>query len=192
MNEEMNLQIAEIPALVIGGGSNLLQFSKITINEDYCKKWNIHLNDFICLTRNGKLVRNTLYRIGGLNTPKLNEDDYFMLIKHVEALYPKDIMKMSKSKDAKHLEGRWCILDKNGNEKIEFKQFEIPYLLNDSCIYSVNENYYNIETGEHYCSATTSIQSNDYLFLDNRFDKDKSKCGVIKINKKNGSWELFS
>jgi len=31
----------------------------------------------------------------------------------------------------------------------------------------------------------------DYLFLDNRYDNDKSKRGVMKINKKDGTWELF-
>jgi len=170
---------------------DLLQFSKIAINEEYYKKWNIHLNDFVCLTKNGKLLRNTLYRIGGLNYPKLNKDEYFMLIKHVEAFYTKDIMTMCKSKDPKHLEGYWCILDKNGNEKVEFKEFEHPYLIGNSCIYSIKGKFYNIETGEFYCDSSTSMGSTDYLFLENRYDNDKSKRGVMKINKKNGSWELF-
>ncbi|MDA3780883.1 MAG: hypothetical protein PF487_11795 [Bacteroidales bacterium] len=173
-------------------GSALLQLSKISINEDYCKKWNIYLNDFVCLTKNGELLRNTLYRIGGLNSPKLNEDKYFLLIKHVEAYYSKDIIRMSENKDPKHLEGRWCILDKNGNEKVEFEQFEIPYLINDSCIYSIDGKYYNIENGEFYCDSSVTMQSTDYLFLENRYDEDKSKCGIMKINKQNGSWELFS
>lgn len=192
MSEEMNLQLIEPPTSV---GDGLLQFGKISINEDYRKKWNIHhLDDFVCLTRNGELLRPTLYRIGGLNNPKLNKDEYFMLLKHVEAFYSKDIMKMSKGKgnsDPKHLESRWCILDKNGNEKVEFKAFDSVYLLQDSCIYSVKGNHYNIETGEHYGSGSTSMSSKDFLFLDNSYDKDESKRGVMKINKKNGTWELF-
>jgi hypothetical protein len=115
-----------------------------------------------------------------------------MLIKHVEAFYSKDIMKMSKSKDAKHLESKWCILDREGSELVEFEQFQNPHLIKNSCIYLIDNHYYNIETGEHYCQAYTSMQSTKYLFLDNKFDKDKSKRGVIKINKKDGSWELFS
>lgn len=185
----LNLPLVKSDKENIGSG---LQLSQISVKEEYRKKWNIHLNDFVCLTKNGELLRPTLYRIGGLNNPNLKTDNYFMLIKHVEAFYPKDIMKISESTDNKHLESRWCILDKDGNEKVEFKAFESAYLVKDSCIYSVKSNYYNIETGEHYCYASTSIKSNEFLFLENRFDKDESKHGVMKINKKDGTWELFS
>ena len=34
--------------------SNELQIGKITLDENYRKKWNVHQNDFICLARNGK------------------------------------------------------------------------------------------------------------------------------------------
>lgn len=171
--------------------NSLLQFSHIEIKKDYRKKWNIHYNDFICLTRNGVLLRDTLYRIGGLNTPNLNADKYFMLLKHVEAFYPKNITDYTKS-DPKHLESRWCILDKDGNEKVEFNAFKSPYMIVDSCIYSIDSNYYNIETGEHYGHAYTKMESTDYLFLDTRYNKDKTKRGVMKINKSDGKWELFS
>ena len=168
-----------------------LQLSPISINLDYCLKWNINttLKDFVCLTKNGKLISNSLYRVGGMGTPNLQKDNYFMIIKHVEAMYPDDITKIEKNKP--HLEGRWCIIDKNGIEKIEFEQFKSPYLVKDSCIYSIDSNYYNIETGEFYCRAYGSMASADYLFLDNKFAEDKSKCGVMKINKKDGTWELF-
>ncbi len=170
---------------------NELQFSKFVLNPEYSKNWNNHLNDFIVLTRNGELIRNTLYRLGGLNNPQLNKDKYFLLIKYVEAHYSNDVMKMSKSKDNKHLEGKWCILDINGNEKIEFDGFKHPYLVSNSCIYSMDGKYYNIETGEFYCNTSSSMQSAEYLFLENRFDEDKSKRGVLKINKETGIFELF-
>ena len=171
--------------------NGLLEFSKININDDYCKKWNIYEKDFICLTKNGELVRDTLYRVGGLDLSKLNKGKYFMLIKYVESFYSKDVMEISESKDPRHLEGRYCILDKNGNEKIEFKHFKYPYLIAGSCIYSINSNYYNIETGEYYCNADTSMESTDFLFLENRFDSNRSKRGVLKIDKRTGTWELF-
>ena len=193
-NKVMELSMLNLP-LVQSGKENIgsgLQLSQISVKEEYCKKWNIHLNDFVCLTKNGELLRPTLYRIGGLNNPNLKTDNYFMLIKHVEAFYPKDILRMSKSTDPKHLESRWCIIDKNGNEKVEFKAFESAYLVKDSCIYSVGSNYYNIETGKCYGRGSTSMQSKDFLFFDNSFDKDESKRGVMKIDKKNGIWELFS
>ena len=189
----MELSMLNLP-LVQSGKENVgcdLQLSRISVKEEYRKEWNIDLNDFVCLTKNGELLRPTLYRIGGLNNPKLNKDNYFMLLKHVEAFYSKDILKMAKSTDPKHLESRWCIIDKNGNEKVEFNQFDSPYLVENSCIYSFKSNYYNIETGEHYCNAYKSMASSEFLFLENAYDKDKSKRGVMKINKKDGTWELF-
>ena len=171
--------------------SKNLQLSKIIIREDYQRKWNISCNDFLVLTKEGKLLRATLYRIGGLNDPDLEHDRYFMLLKYVESFYPKEIMKMSKSKDNKHLEGKWCILDKEGNEKVEFDSFKNPYLIKNSCIYSINSNYFNVETGEFYCYSHNSFESENYLFLNNEFDKNKSKRGVLKIDKISGKMELF-
>lgn len=168
-----------------------LQLCPITINEDYRKKWNVYCHDFYCLTLNGNLLRETLYRIGGLNTPNLAEDKYFMLIKHVEAFYSKHIMRMAKSNDPKHLENRWCILDNTGNERIEFNGFKSPYLVKGSCIYSLDSTYYNIETGECYGSSYHSMTSKDFLFIDNTHERDKSKCGIMKVNKIDGTWELF-
>lgn len=170
-----------------------LQLSPITIKEEYRKKWNITSNDFFCLTKNGNLISDSLYRCGAFEG-KIKEN-YFMLLKHVESFYSKEILRMSKSTDPKHLESRWVIIDKNGVEKVEFSQFKSPYLVKDSCIYSIESKYYNIETGEYYGYASTSIQSKEFLFLDNSFTysgEDKSKMGVMKINKKDGSWELFS
>lgn len=171
--------------------NSLLQFNNVIVNESYRKKWNIHQNDFICLMKNGELLRPVLYRIGGMNNPKLKTDKYFMLIKHKEAHYSKEIMKMSNSKNSRYLAGHWCILDNEGNELIEFSEFNHPYLMDNSCIYSVDKYYYNIITGECYGYAYESMTSNEYLFLDNSYHDDKSKRGILKINKIDGSYELF-
>jgi len=190
MNKEMNFSIVE--NLTNVGNSPLLQFSRIIINEDYRKKWNIYNENFICLTKNGELIRNTLYRIGGMGTPNLNKDKYFMLLKYVEAFYSEEIMKHSTNKDNKHLEGLWCILDENGNEIKTFDSIlHSPYLIKNSVIYSHNSNYYNVVTDKLYCQSFDSMESTEFLFLDNKFDNDISKQGVMKINKKDGSWELF-
>lgn len=167
---------------------NSLQLSPIKLNDDYREKWNITLNDFVCLTRNGQLISDFLYRVGGGGVPDVNKD-YFMLLKYVEAFYPDSITKEEKRKP--HLEGRWCILNKEGVEKVEFPHFKNPYLVRNSVIYSIDNDYYNIETGQLYCKSYSSLKSSDYLFLSNDFDKDKSKRGVMKINKKDGTWELF-
>lgn len=172
--------------------SSGLQLCKIDVNEEYSKKWNIHLNDFLCLTKDGKLISNNLYRIGGLGKPNLQKDNYFMLLKYVEAYYDKKIIDITKS-DPKHLEGRWTIIDKNGVEKYEHKRgIDHPYLVKNSCIYSLNKSYYNIETGELYCESYTRMETENFLFLDNAYDDDKSKRGVMKINKKDGTFEMFN
>jgi len=173
-------------------GNDALQLSPIQVDSKYCKKWNERMTDFVVLTKNGERINNNLYRVGGLNNPNPSKDNYFMLIKYVEAFYSDDIVRMSKRKDSKHLEGRWCIIDKNGIEKVEFPRFKNPYLVENSCIYSVDGDYYNVENGECYCChASSTMQSSDFLFLDNRFDSE-SKRGVLKICKKTGKYELFS
>ncbi len=169
----------------------MLQLSKITLREDYCKEWNENMHDFVVLTKNEQLINKSIYRVGGLGS-KPDGKNYFMLLKYVEAYYPADIMKSCQNKDPKHLQGRWCILDKDGNEKVLFDTFKSPYLVKNSCIYSIEQNYYNIETGELYCKAYTSMSSSEYLFLNNEFDNDLTKRGVMKINKKDGTWELFT
>lgn len=171
-------------------GNGVLTLSPITINEDYRQKWNIHhLTDFVHLTINGNLVNNTLYRLGGLGHKEDLKNDYFMLLKHVEAFYKDNITKVKKDKP--HLESRWCILNKNGVEKVEFDSFKSPYLVKNSCIYSIDNNYFNIENGLLYCKSYDAMTSADYLFLNNVYDDDKSKRGIMKINKKDGTWELF-
>jgi len=181
--------LPSFPTVNVGGNPSL-EFSKISIREDYRQQWNIHQNDFICLTKGGELVRDTLYRIGGMGSPKLGKCEYFMILKHVEAHYPDNITKDQTRKP--HLESRWCILDKDGNEKVEFEAYTSAYLIKDSCIYSVDRKYYNVETKELYCYASSSIQSSEFLFLENSFDDDKAKRGVMKIHKKSGKWELFT
>ncbi len=168
---------------------NSLQLSPITINEDYRKKWRIHENDFVGLSKNGELISSFLYRVGGIGDSDIKNKDYFMLIKYVEAFYSDDITKDKKQKP--HLEGRWCIIDKNGIEKVEFPSHKHGYIIKNSCLYSCDSNYYNIETGEFYGRAYASMESAEYVFLDNRFNDDKQKKGVMKINKKDGTWFVF-
>lgn len=179
-------------------GTGDLQLSPIQVNQDYLKEWNSNYNDFVCLTRNGEPISQSLYRVGAFGADV--KQDYFMLIKYVEAIYDYNFIKKCHPKKSrkelelqrKHLEGRWCIIDKNGIEKKEFGQFESVYIIKNSCIYSIDGNYYNIETGDFYCSPSSSMKSSEFLFLENPYDKDLSKKGVMKINKKDGSWSVFS
>lgn len=174
-----------------------LQLSPITLNDEYREEWNESMNDFVVLTKNGELVNNSLYRVGGFGADL--KQDYFMLLKYVEEIYDFDFTKRcypNKSRkeiesSRKHLQSLWCIIDKNGVEKKVFEKFKSPYLKKGSCIYSVDNNYYNIETDEFYCRASTVMESSEFLFLSNPYDNDSSKKGVMKISKKDGSWSVF-
>ena len=171
--------------------TGVLQLSSIKINEDYSKKWNERMTDFVLLTRDGQPIRETLYRIGGLSSLRVNQDidkDYFPLMKHVEEIYDDSITKDKTQK--RHLASKWCIIDRNGVEKIVFESYKSPYL-HGGVIYSLDSNYYNIETGELYCNTSKSMHSEEYLFLENSYDKDKSRRGVMKIHKQSGTYELY-
>lgn len=174
-----------------------LQLSPIAINPDYAKEWQASESDFVCLTFNGSLLRPTLYRLGGCNFPNLKKDKYFKLIKHREAFYSDEIMKMSfkhkgSNRSRKHLESFWVIFDSLGNEKVEFPPFKYPGIIPNSCLYSIDGNYYNIETNELIACGTNSIESDDFIFTNNNsYNTDKSKRGVIKIKKFDGTIELF-
>lgn len=187
----------------VNNNSGCLQLSKIQVDENYRKEWNVTLNDFVCLTKNGQLISNNLYRVGGMGTPNLEKDNYFMLLKHVEHLYDFEFLKKcypNKSRKElelhrKHLKDTWVIIDKNGVEKQEQKgSLDYMYLVKNSCIFHLGSKYYNIETGEFYCESSKSMQSKEFIFLENIYsfrEKDESKIGIMKINKKDGSYEVF-
>lgn len=167
-----------------------LQLAPFQFNPEYCSEWGVHNNDFVVLVRDGERINDSVYRTG-MFKPKL-DGGYFMLLKYTEAYYSEDIMRCSNDSDPKHLEGRWCILDPNGVEKKTFKgMLDNPYLVDNSRIYSLDSKYYNVETDEFYCYASDSFSSNEFLFLHNNFDNDKSRRGVMKIRKSDGTFELF-
>lgn len=167
---------------------NKLHLSKVLLTAEYRKKWNVDQNDFVLLTRDNEPVNSSLYRTGGIFNVNL-KNDYFILLKQVEDYYDDTITKDKNKKP--HLAQCSCIIDKNGVEKKVFNHFENPYLVKNSLIYSINGNYYNIETGEFYCRANTSMDSTDFLFIENKWDDDETKRGILKIHKKTGTVELF-
>jgi hypothetical protein len=167
-----------------------LSLNRISVNDEYKKEWHIIENDFMLLCNNDKPISETLYRIGGINNPNPKKDKYFMLIKYTEAYYDDKILKHCKDKDPKHLEGRWCIIDSNGVEKVVFDAFKHGYIVKDSCIYHIDSKYYNIETGEYYGRATSSVESSKKLYLDLKYNDNPNKRGLLIINKQTGFSEL--
>jgi len=183
------------------GTTTNLQLSKIEVKREYLQEWNENLEDFVVLEKDGVILRNTLYRKGGLNfNLKVGIDKYFMLLKYTEEVYDLGFIKEcypNKTKkeqglSRKHLKSQWVIIDFNGDEKVVFDQFTHGYLVDSSSIiYSIGDKYYNVETGYFYCSSYTSMKSSEFLFLDNKYDDDKTKKGIMKVDLKNGDWEIF-
>lgn len=166
-----------------------LQLSPIVLKEDYRKEWNVSCNDFVCLTRDGEIVSYNLLRVGGIGHSNIDTIKYFMVLKYNEAYYD-DSVTLDPTKK-KHLAGCWTIFDDKGNIKFETTEFKTPYIVSNSCIYTMDSNYYNIETGELYCNTTKRIESGNYLFLENNYDEDLTKRGVWKINKTTGEYEIL-
>lgn len=92
------------------------------------------------------------------------------------------------------MKSEWVIFDEWGNEKAVFNEISIntPNLISSkSPVYSLGNAFYNIETGYMYGEAYTKMKTENYLFLDNAYDKDENKKGVIKIDLKTGEFEIF-
>jgi hypothetical protein len=175
-----------------GGKKGKLQFSPITLDEKYAKKWNESGSGFFCLTIDEKLVSESLYRKGGLGGKW--QDGYMMILKYVEDMYDKNLTKDMTHAKRHHLDARSCIINKQGKEMfVQDGGIDHAYL-QGGVVYSVGDGYYNIETGELYCrSYSRKLESDEFIFLDISWDVEKKsfKGGVMKINKKDGSFEVF-
>ena len=165
---------------------NKIELVPITLDVDYAKKFHERSTDFVHIYKNGEKVSDTLYRTGAFGG-KVG-DKYFLMIKHIEESYDDSI---TDDVDRKlHLAGHWCIIDNDGLERVVFDTYKIPYIVGE-VIYAVDNNYYNIDTLEFIANCHKSLSSGTYLFLDLSYEKDKSERGILKINKIDGTYELF-
>ena len=167
-----------------------LKLVTVDVDLEYRKKWNCIKSNFKHLMLDGQIINeNTLYREGGIFSSSDLKNDYFVLLKQVEEFYPDNITKIKKDKP--HLSDCSCILNKYGKEIKVFNSFDRPWLIKNSVIYNMSSHYFNLLTGEEYCRASTSMESSEFLFLDNKYDMNQAKRGILKINKKDGSFELL-
>lgn len=166
----------------------MLQLRRTELSEDYNKKWNENNTDFLHIYKDGVKVSDTLYRTGMFGGKV--EDKHFLMLKYTEDLYEDKITKDKNKK--RHLKGEWCIINSEGKEiKVFERGLRSPYILGES-VYVIDGSYHNIETDELYCKASSSISTDQFLFIENHYDDDKSKRGVLKIDKFDGTYELFS
>jgi hypothetical protein len=169
--------------------SNNLKLIPVILTDEYRKKWNVNQNDFVHLTKDGQILNDdALYRVAGFDI-NLNKN-YFVLLKHIEEFYDDSI---TTDKDRKpHLGSHWCVIDKNGVEKIVGSTFNSIHTY--GIVYGCEYIYYNIETGEEYCKAYHALKSKDFLFLDITYSSNHVKYkdyAVMKININDGSFETF-
>jgi len=150
-----------------------LVFKSVELTEEYKKEWNINpsLNDFGMLYKNGQLVNDSLFRVGGMFSSKIDES-YTILLEQTESFYSDEIMKMSKNHikpetTNKHLDNVTVIVDKNGIVKESFDSLSYPSLIG-GLIYLFNNKCYNIETKEVICDIYSSVVSKDYIFIENQ------------------------
>lgn len=164
-----------------------LELRPFELSEKYRKKWNVNksLNDFLQLYSDNKLVSDSIYRVGGFGY-SLN-GMYFQLLKQVEDHYDDSITKIKKDKP--HLSSCNCILNLKGEEVRVFNKFEHVYLIG-GVVYSLNNKIHNIETNEFYGSGKT-MKSGEFIFVDNNYHDDKSKRGILRINKITGETKLY-
>jgi hypothetical protein len=172
----------------------MLELKPIELSPEYRKEWNISKreNDFFCLMVDGKRANNSIYRKGGFFRDDFLNNDYVVLLKQVEDIYSDEVTRITNEK--KHIANVHCIVDKNGCEKFTSpSQFDYFYLVEGSLFFTLKGKYYNIETGESYGDgiSNSSVESSEYLFVKNKWDKDPSKRGVYQLNKKDGSVVFF-
>lgn len=176
-----------------------LQLSKITLDEKFAKEYNERSNDFFVLTMNGVLIRETLYRIGGINYPKVGVDNYFKLLKHTPSLYTKrypdrsDFKKYKNTSKDKHLHSEWVVLDKYGNE-LYTQPNMLGYISLVSPKYPLiteSGSVKNILNGEVYGDSKDMLKSDDFLFINKSDFRNRDLDGVVKLCLKDFTTEFF-
>lgn len=153
------------------------------------------MDDFLHLFVGDKKVSDTLYRVGGMGGKQ--EGKYTMLLKHVEALYEKNITIATKKKptiaNRRHLASHWCIIDEQGKEVKVFKEFEgNKAYLRGGVVYSMySDKFFNILTDELIIeSRGDKIYAEDFILLESKYGE--AERGIFKLNKADGSLEKLA
>lgn len=163
---------------------NKIEIVPAQFTQKYMNEYNIRNNDYFHLKINGEVNTNIIYRMGGLtNLATIKNDKYFMLLKYKEI----------HDEYGSFLKGYWVMLNHKGQELMEFEPYDNVYPIKNTPIYVINSKYGNAETREIYCESTSPrMETNNFLFLNNLYDKDPNKRGVLMINKNDGTYIVHS
>jgi len=165
----------------------MVELKPAVLTKEYIKEWNIYNPKLYNIYVDGVKKSDKLYTMGVF--PANLENPYFLILLHREALYELHIE--ANPEKRKHLESVFTIITNKGEVKKEFNSFNSPYLLG-GLIYVLNNSYYNIETGEKYLNTSHSINTENYLFLDNRYDSVESRKGVMQLDKRTGTYTIIN
>lgn len=159
-----------------------IEFRAAVFTEEYKNEWGIYHNDYFQIYVLGDLLSPTLYRKGGFGGKWV--DGYMQLLKCTE----------SRSKNGQnngYLSNHNCIIDVNGKEKYYSGSVLESVYLRPGGIYVHSSKYFNVRNNLLYCESYTYMVTKDYTFLDNKYDKDESRRGVMKISHLDGSYEII-
>lgn len=166
-----------------------VSFSPFELTDDkFIDKYDVRYTDFIVLSNENGLIRDTLYRKGGIFIGDETQD-YFLILKYSPSKKNKDFIKKYKIKNPYCLESSWVIIDADGNEIIEFKDsLDYAYLIKNSCLYKYKNNIYSLLDPKTPLLEDNfynqSIESAKFVFIN-------IKNKVVKISKENGDIEYF-
>ena len=184
---------------------NGLSLKPAIISDEYIAKFQIRNNDLKQLYKDDVLVSETYYRIGGIASSK---DNYFVLLKQVESVYPNRIIESSREFAKKnnhkydgnpnHLDNINVVIDNNGNELFQAGEYDNIYLLGGqlASVTSMGSNkLVNIITKGIYTNSYYKyFNSEEFVFVENGNNYNKEfetivpyKC-IIQITKSNGNY----
>jgi len=108
------------------------------------------------------------------------------------------VSKYSREDEKSALVESYIVLSDEGKEYHSTRDwFKRPYVVENSIIYRIGRNYYNILTNELYANnCTNTIESDRFLFIDTKFSRNaKNKReykGIMKLDKKSREVEYFN
>lgn len=167
----------------------MIELVQTSVSDEYKQKFNVHIDDFITIYKDGKQVSSQLYRIGGLDVDL--SKPYFVLLKQVESRYPNNIT--TNKKKQKYLANCDCLIDQDGIEIITTEQYKSLYYWK-GLIYSINDEYYNAKTGISYGYCRNVHFTDNFVFMYNphKINPYVNIKGMLKIDVHTGKIETFN
>ena len=145
--------------------------------------------DYSFLFKDGKQVSDLVFRRGGISSG-YSKGKYCSLIVY-RYFFKKPVKDKYYRSKSNH-----CLVDLDGNIVLEAKQFgEHPHYLK-GIIACMDNWYYNLVTGEKIIAGDSSVDCEDYIFVQKKYDFDwyggkEKPTGVYKIHFETGEVEYF-